>query len=156
MSYPLHDALRQASFKGVSFDYQEIGDDIGRATFAHKYPNKPGADQEDLGREPRTWRFKAVFNGALGLLQRDKLILKLEDPGAGVLVHPVWGPVQAIYQQGSLRHSYTGIDYAEMDLTFQEDSTQTNTFIMPTPSSAQLAALQALANAQAAAAGFAY
>ncbi len=154
--YPLHDSLRQASFKGASFDYQEVSDDIGRATYAHKYPNKPGADQEDIGREPRTWRFRAVFVGALGLLKRDALITQCETVGSGILVHPVWGQVQAIYQQGSLRHSYTGADYAEWDLTFQEDSTKDNAFLMPTPSSAQLAALTALANAQAAAAGFAY
>jgi prophage DNA circulation protein len=154
MGYPLFDSLKTASYKGVAFDFQDVSDQVGNAIARHEYPNRPGADLEDMGRQARVIELKAVFLGADGLARRDALLKKIEEGGTDALIHPVWGTIQCQCEMANVRHSHSGRDYCEIDLRFTEDSTNWHAFVVEDAQSTQTQAQQALARARAAAQGF--
>ena len=151
--FPSFDALLVASYKGASFAFVEVEDEIGRALARHEYPNRPGADIEDLGREPRQITLRAVFYST-ELAKRDALIKAIETPGSGTLNHPVWGSITVNCERSRCKHTAQFRDYAEMDLTFIEDSTKDQAFQTATAASATSAAQAAIALATQIAQGF--
>ncbi len=90
--------LLPASFRGAPFAV--VADDVsgGRRVALHQYPQREAPWAEDMGRAPRTLRFRGfivdadvVFAGGAIQLQRALLIAALEAKGSGQLTHPTLG-----------------------------------------------------------------
>lgn len=92
-----------ASFRGVPFKVEGHTTTFGRKTAVYKLPfESKGVAHLDLGRAPRRFRMKAFLIESLPdktlRAQRDELVAALETPGAGLLVHPIYGRVNVIVE----------------------------------------------------------
>ena len=116
-----HTVLQDASFKGAHFEVEAIDEENGKALAAHERPFVQGVDLEDMGNMGRQVQISAVFWGK-GYAGRLKTLLEaLETPGAGVLVHPVWGRMTNMMAASwRYRHEADNVDYAALDMTFRE------------------------------------
>ncbi|MFV2030589.1 DNA circularization protein [Neisseria sp. S1] len=125
-----HTVLQDASYKDAGFAVQALDESNGKALVEHARPFVQGIDLEDMGTTGRQVQVSAVFwgKGYHGKLLR--LLEALEDPGAGVLVHPVWGRLQnMIAASWSYRHEADYVDYATIDITFREAAEAQKIFI---------------------------
>lgn len=113
--------LQHAAYRGVRFDVITITDNIERAVVEHAYPFVDGADLEDMGRQPRQVQLQAVFFGKDYRIGLDKFMTTLQQSGADVLVHPIFGRMpNMLCTSASIRHGDDFVDYATLDLTFIE------------------------------------
>jgi prophage DNA circulation protein len=87
------DQLREASFKGVPIKWISLEGENGRRVAEHEFPQRDKPWVEDMGRATRPYRFMAVCCGEDWLQQLNTLLAVLEEPGAGELVHPLFGRV---------------------------------------------------------------
>lgn len=95
-----------ASFRGATFFTQESTTTFGRRQAVYELPfDERGAAHIDLGRAPRKYQIRAILVGRPGVdsppvvdytALRDKLIVALEKPGPGLLVHPYYGRVMVV------------------------------------------------------------
>ncbi|MDO5531427.1 DNA circularization protein [Sutterella sp.] len=100
----LSDQLLDASFRGVPF-YVETSDmRVGRRTQVHEYPQREKPYVEDLGRATRRLTFQAFVVGTDYIAQANALLAAIEKPGAGTLVHPQLGEMQATLTAVSVLH----------------------------------------------------
>ena len=110
------DDLRPASWKGLRFLCETLGDEFEHAVACFDYPYRNAPDVEDMG-TATTFRVKAwffdedydgfpAFNG------------KLIESGPGDFVHPVKGTFKAQLMSASVRHDDRE-QTAEIDLTFK-------------------------------------
>lgn len=88
------DKLQKGSFRGASFFWQKSDADIGRKTARHDYPLRDEAYVEDLGKAPREFTLEVLVIGPDYMADRDRLIVALETPGPGPLVHPTFGAMR--------------------------------------------------------------
>lgn len=86
--------LQPASFKGVRFEVDASKFKGGRRKQVHEYPQRDKPYVEDLGRATRNFSLEAWVCGNDCLSQRDALIAKLEEAGAGTLIHPWYGSLE--------------------------------------------------------------
>lgn len=86
-----HTLLQDASYKGVGFDIEAVDESNGKALAEHARPFVQGIDLEDMGTTGRQVQINAVFWGKGYAGRLKKLLDALEQPGGGVLVHPVGG-----------------------------------------------------------------
>lgn len=120
--------LLEASFRGVKFDCLSINDSFDKATAEHAFPYLPGADVEDMGRGPRHVSVEAFFYGDDYEDRLKAFIAGLEKPGAGELVHPVFGSMQAAQVlRVTVHHEAENIDQATLSFELSE-STAGNPF----------------------------
>lgn len=142
------DNLLDASFRGVVFDCQATQDGTRRDVAQHEYPYQDGADQEDLGRKARQFTLQAVFFGDDYDTRLQAFLAVLDQPGAGELVHPVYGSIkQAQLLDYQVEHSADEVDSCRVVLQFAEHTTSQPFF------NRQLPAQQAAQVKQPAAAG---
>lgn len=140
--------LLEASFRGVKFDCISTDDGFEKATVEHLFPYLPGAEVEDMGRGPRKVSIQAIFYGDDYEDRLKAFIVELEKPGAGELVHPVFGSMKdAQVTRGSIHHEADNIDQASVSFELTE-STAGNPFF--TQQSAQQQADAVNQKAQAA------
>lgn len=85
------DRLREASYKGVPFFYEEVTSRIGRNTQVTKIPFRRKPHVEDLGEMPTRFRVRAYVLGADYDVERDKMSRAILSDRDGLLVHPYWG-----------------------------------------------------------------
>jgi prophage DNA circulation protein len=135
------DTLLPASFRGVAFDVIAVRDDVERALVQHEYPYRNGAEIEDMGRRPRKVTFRAVFWGDDYEDAVTKLIEKLDEPGKGELIHPVFGSLTMACPSYRVDHHEDHPDYAEMELVFMEASPDIPFFTAPATAQALAASL---------------
>jgi len=83
--------LFEASYKNVAFLSPSTTITGGRKDILHEFPNRDLQNIEDLGLRPRSFTITAIITGDLYIVQRDRLLAKLEEGGTGVLVHPFFG-----------------------------------------------------------------
>ena len=114
------DDLRPASFRGVPFAVASTDGEIGRRTVVHQYPKRDIPYAEDLGRKPREFTLEAINLGLDYMAARDKLIIALEQPGAGELVHPYRGRLSVAIVSARLTESTDQGGAAFFSLTFTE------------------------------------
>ena len=125
-----HTVLQDASYKDVRFDIERIEERNGKALAEHARPFVQGVDLEDMGTTGREVQISAVFYGKGYHARLLKLLTALEEPGGGVLVHPVWGRLQnMIAASWSYRHEADYVDYAALDVTFREAAEAQEIFV---------------------------
>lgn len=112
--------LLPASFRGVPFEVTNTGDDIERAVAIHEYPYVDGANVEDLGRTARRVSVTAVLYGDDYEARLEQLLIVLNQPGAGELIHPVFGSLQAQFIRTSVPHEAALPDQTRINLEFLE------------------------------------
>lgn len=122
------DTLLPASFRNINIEIESIGDDIDRSIVAHEYPYVDGANIEDMGRMPRHIGITAVFYGDDYEIKLQQFLSVLDEPGAGELIHPVFGSLQVQFVRLSVQHSYDRTDYARLTLDFIEAKLRTPLF----------------------------
>lgn len=139
-----------ASFNGIEFPFQSIEDEFGHALAEHRYPKRPGADLEAMGRDPFRLRLKAVFIGADYPALRDLLIEEIRRGESGDFYHPEYGTFRAKLKSGTTRpYGGDALDAYEMDIEVWEDSTNPVAF-EPKTDTARAAATDARAAAASA------
>lgn len=113
--------LQNASYKGVEFNVLTIADSNQKDLAEHARPFVNGIDLEDMGAQARQVQVSAVFYGANFAVNMQKLMAVLEEQGAGVLVHPIWGRMQnMIAASWSFQVEAETINYVAVDITFRE------------------------------------
>ncbi|WP_334472422.1 DNA circularization protein [Arsenophonus sp. PmNCSU2021_1] len=101
------DNLRPASFRGVPFQVEDDEGTFGRRVQVHEYPNRDKPYTEDLGRATRRFTINAYLVGDDFFDVRDRLIVAIDTPGPGTLVHPYYGEI-AVCIDGEVRVSHSG------------------------------------------------
>ncbi len=101
------DRLRPASFRGVQFQVEDDEVTLGRRVQVHEYPNRDKPYTEDLGRATRLFTINAYLVGNDFFEARDRLIVAIDTPGPGTLVHPYYGEI-AVCISGEIRVSHSG------------------------------------------------
>lgn len=112
--------LRPGSFRGVPFETKQTTTSVGRRVKVHEYPQRDVPYVEDLGRKAREITFTAFVVGADYIVRMQKLIGALEQPGAGVLIHPWLGKMSVTPKEASKVTFSDRLRTASIDLTFVE------------------------------------
>ncbi len=86
--------LQPASFRGVPFQVNAAGVEVGRRVQVHEYPQRDKPWTEDLGRATRAFTVDAFVIGEDYIRQANALIAAAEEEGPGTLVHPWLGSMQ--------------------------------------------------------------
>lgn len=117
----LSDNLRPASFRGVGFHVENTEFSTGRRVQVHEYPQRDQPYVEDLGRASRELDFQGFLVGEDYVEQANRLLAALEEPGAGTLVHPWFGTLQATLREKARVSFDTGLGRARVSMSFVED-----------------------------------
>lgn len=112
--------LLPASFRGIEFEVATTGDDIERAVVVHEYPYVDGASVEDMGRTVRRISMTAVFYGDDYEIRLQQFLETIDTPGAGELIHPVFGSITAQFVRTSIPHLAEQPDQTHITLEFLE------------------------------------
>lgn len=113
--------LRPASFRGVPFSVDAGGVEVGRRVQVHEYPQRDKPYVEDLGRATRAFTVRALIVGDDYIQRANKLLEALEQPGAGLLVHPWLGQMQAtLSRPARAEFDRQRLGVATLDLEFVE------------------------------------
>jgi prophage DNA circulation protein len=116
--------LEDASFREVTFACQTLDDEYGPRRLArHVYLGRDGADWEDLGRDPRTTKLRAVFLGTGYLTELGALMREIATGEAGRFVHPLFGSWEARVKAAPVHHEMGARDMATVELEIVEDGT---------------------------------
>lgn len=111
--------LFEASFKNVAFLSPSTTITGGRKDILHEFPNRDLQNIEDLGLRPRSFTITAIIAGDLYIVQRDRLLSKLEEGGTGVLVHPFFGTINnVVCRNYSLSQNETDLGIATFNIEF--------------------------------------
>ncbi|KLU15424.1 MULTISPECIES: DNA circularization protein [Xenorhabdus] len=120
------DDLQDAAFRGVKFDVLNTQESVARDHEDHEYPFIDGATVMDLGRKARNFRLSAFLWGDRYKRQLDTLIKALDTPGAGELIHPIYGSIpRAHCIEYQIQHEAEGPDSCNVELVFLESTTGT-------------------------------
>lgn len=113
------DKFRPASFRGVAFQVSgHQADTGGRRVQVHEYPSRDDPYPEDLGRKSGQYSLDAYVVGADYMAVRDALIKACNEAGAGALVHPYLGTIQALCTGCQLSEESSAGRMAKFQLTF--------------------------------------
>jgi len=116
----LKDQLRPASFRGVPFCVVDADLAAGRRVEVHTYPQRDKPYAEDLGRATREISIQAFVVGADYVAQANALLVALEEPGPGTLVHPWLGTMQVSLKELARVSFDAGLGQARISLSFVE------------------------------------
>lgn len=111
--------LREASFRGVPFLYEEAALEAGRRIVRHEYPLRDDPYHEDLGRAARVFRVTAFVLGDDYMAARDRLIEAVDAQGQGTLVHPYYGTIEVVCLRARVRESTRQGGMATFELEFE-------------------------------------
>ena len=114
------DNLREGSFKGVSFKVQDSDREGSRRLVINKYPFRDVPFTEDLGRNEKKWSISGYIVGPDYMDGRDALLDAVENGGAGTLIHPYYGTINAIAGEWRFRESQTEGGYVSFSIGFVE------------------------------------
>jgi len=131
--------LQPASWKSVVFAVESVDDSWTRRVVEYQYPQRAGADLEDMGREPLRMAFRAIWFGPGYKAECQKFLSAFEAGGSGTLVHPVFGSVYAQCTRMSMRHTHEQGNSASADLEFVEDQLDQAAFTVETDTSSTAA-----------------
>jgi len=112
------DQRREASFRGVPFLVDNDSVPVGRRTQLHEYPKRDQPMVEDMGRQTREYKFEGFVAGSDFLAQRDRLLVALDTPGPGELIHPWFGRITVTAGKCELAHDRRELGVARFSLVF--------------------------------------
>jgi len=112
------DLRREASFRGVPFWVDNDSVPVGRRTQLHEYPKRDQPLVEDMGRRTREYRFTGFIIGDDFISQRDRLLVALDTPGPGELVHPWFGRVTVTAGDCEISHARSELGMVRFNLVF--------------------------------------
>lgn len=112
------DTLYDASFRGVAFEYFGVDDSADKALATHQAPYANDADIYDMGNNPRSISMTAIIDGGDYEQALDSLLTALDAQGAGELVHPVFGTLNAICASYRVKHDSDIVDGCTVDMQF--------------------------------------
>ena len=129
MSYNI-DKLHRAKFKEDEFLVNSTSISGGRKTVIHEYPNSNRQTIEDLGESPRSYKLTAIITGSDLTVdgddyfqKRNRLLNKLEEEGAGTLVHPFYGVIpNVVARVYTINENMTTLGVATIDISFDVSS----------------------------------
>ena len=127
------------------FDLISTGEEVARATVAHSYPFRDGAEIEDLGLQATRHSVRATVFGINADRQLQQLKDALDQPGAGELVHPVYGLLQVVVDGYRPAFDADNTDSVALDITFIESAPRAPFFDLAIPE-AKIDALTAATN----------
>lgn len=115
------DELHPASFRGVPFHVESDSMPVGRRTQLHEYPQRDKPTVEDLGRVARETKLVAFVVGDDCYVLRDDLLLALDQPGPGELIHPWFGRMNVTATSCKVTHERREGGVVRFDLSFIEE-----------------------------------
>lgn len=126
--------LQDASFKGVRFDCVMTREVDERDVAEYLYPYRDGGVTEDLGRGLRRMDLVAVLWGDDYDNRLQALLQKLEEPGPGELIHPIYGAMPDVQFKGKrVEHEADRPNYAAVYMTFLEGGEENPFFVRQLP-----------------------
>jgi len=111
--------LPTASFKGITFHYQEGTVDGGRKTITHEYPSSGNRYVEDLSGLEKIFTIMAWIDNNVSFVNRDALIKVLEEGGVGPLIHPTFGSERVVSIGYSLTDNINQLGISKFTLNFE-------------------------------------
>lgn len=134
------DGILEASFRGVPLLVPSESTTEGPKTATHEFVNSDRRFVENLGRFPSKYALTAIVHGQDAIAKRDRLRAALNQPGPGILVHPVYGRVEvAVEGQYEISSSDQNLGEFRFNITFA----QTDAAIFPRPVQSQAASVAA-------------
>ena len=112
--------LLPASFRGVPFEVTGSSISSGRRVAVHQYPQRDVPFVEDLGRSKREVSFEAFVTGQDYIQKMQAVIKAIEEPGAGVLVHPWLGRLTVTPTSVGTAKFSSRLLFASISLNFVE------------------------------------
>lgn len=112
--------LQDAAFRGVKFDVLRVRDVRARAVAEFEVPFVDGGVVDDLGWRIRRIALTAVFFGADYETRLAAFLKALGEPGAGELMHPVFGLMKVQVASVETPHDAEAPDYCEVPVEFIE------------------------------------
>lgn len=82
-----------ASYKGIPFEAVNTSDTFGRRGAEYEYPLGEDTAYKDLGRKIRKYKVEGRIVSGMHAIASNAMVLAVETPGPGLLVHPIFGPV---------------------------------------------------------------
>jgi prophage DNA circulation protein len=124
------DICRESTFDGIRLPVRSIYTTGGRALALHTYPDVPGQEVEDQGRQATTFAVSAVWGPDLADYWGDNIYpegfrlmrRRLEKGGSGTFVHPIWGETEVAVESWGFNDDAARPDVVEINITFVEDS----------------------------------
>ena len=115
------DELKDASFRGVRFEYRATKDTLGRATITHQFPGRDKPYVQDQGLGPSRFVLDVFLCDENYHLQLKKLEDAIKAEGSGVLIHPYRGRINVTIEgQVEFVQSISEGGYASGSITFVE------------------------------------
>lgn len=114
------ESYRPGSFRGAAFVTSDSDLGGGRRVALHEYPERDLPWAQDLGRRARTYSLECFMIGADYFGPRDALIKALEEPGAGLLIHPFHGEHNLAVEDYRCQESTVDGGIARFSITFVE------------------------------------
>ncbi|WP_126456735.1 DNA circularization protein [Sulfuriflexus mobilis] len=114
----------KGSFRGADFFIPEDDVELGRRNQVFEYPLRDDAYVEDMGKKVRKYNIPAVVIGKDYKQARDKLIVALEKPGAGTLVHPEFGTMQVSIVAARMKSSSRELGKVTFSISFVQAKDQ--------------------------------
>lgn len=117
--------LYEASFGGVRIDAQSTSDDLSRALVRYKYPNRNGADVEDMGAEEWVTRCRLIWFPRDGQDARAAFLEFVDVVNQGksqIFSHPIFGERRCKVGQFQASAETGTRDTIMADVEFVEDT----------------------------------
>lgn len=112
------DQLREASFRGVTFLYEEATDRFGKRLAKHQYPGRDEGYAEEMGLDDDGFTISAFLLEPDHIGKARTLEGALKKPGAGELVHPYLGTRLVKFENATRRFSTAEGGMVRFDITF--------------------------------------
>ncbi len=139
----LLDELHPAAFKGASFFIVTANKTAGRKIVIYDYPGKDITNSQDLGKLPASFTLNGTVTGTTQLdyfTAKKRLETALESPGAGLLLHPFYGPINCVALPYTVVDDTGTLNEAQYTLPFRKVGKE----IFPTSTSTDTSEIIAL------------
>lgn len=127
------DNLREASFRGVPFFYDDTEADRGRRFHRHEYAGQDDVYHEDLGLKTRAHTLNAYVWGPNCDVDAANLRAAIEKSGPGTLVHPIEGEMRVAVMSARERTSTREGGMVTFTITFEETGETHRPQVSPLP-----------------------
>lgn len=116
------DELLPASFRGISFLIPQASVPVGMKGQLHEFPQRDEPYFEQLGKQSQVHRLTIWIIGDDCFERRDKFLEAIQTPGAGELVHPWLGRMQAKAGEAEMTHDFQQGGMVSLLVTFYPDT----------------------------------